>query len=1012
MRTTFAVDALIKDSHEIREKKLIKFFDMDIASPQGCKASPISRLRSVVVWTLIQLMIVPPLALWSPKAYAECVGINPAPPVEISAMDGQEAVASAAPPSATNEEADRIADQGAEIPMPDIEDDVNLFAALIEYSRSGDNGDGGGANKNSVGGDYQQSVPIGMDRGPNGNPHMGGKNAYWWMPQVQDPIDLTTADKGHVQVDYLSVGASAVRLARVYHSNLSYFNAQVTVPMGTGWRMFYDRSVQVVSASQVRMHRANGRAIDFTWNGAAWVSGEPVGQLGSIVGGWTYINERDVVETYNSAGRLLTMTSAGHATTLQYDGSNRLWRVVNPFGRAISFSYDNSGRVSTVTLPSGGALVYGYGSNNNLISVRFADNSVRQYVYENAGYPNALTGVIDESNRRTVTWSYDTQGRPNGGYYGDNVDPLSVQYGSGIVTTTDARNTQRVRYVSAVAGKPAITAIQTLATADSSTTGWSVTYAATGVPSRITSRTGEIIDIQSDGRGLTTSVARASGSASSINTNTTWHPTWRKPQQVTAAGVTFNNSIDSAGRMVQTTRSAPGESTQTIDSRVYNAQNLLSSQTDARGGTTTYTYDAQGNRTGVTDPQGRTTTFGNFNAHGQAGQVIRSDGTVITRVFDTRGRLISRTDSGLTTQFQYDAAGRFATITYPDGTWKSFGYTNAGHLVSTNNHRSETTIYTRDVTSAVTRVDVYNASGARVRTANQGFDAVGRLATSTDSRGYTHRVLYDSATARSRGFTDPTGRTVNLALDILGRTTAVTQPNTAAMVPVTGPTRTTTHTYSQDGRGRHVNTSDTNAINTGYGHDGFNRQKTEVSVDAGTRSVTLNAAGDVLTASDARAVTVTRTLDALGRVTAITPPSGTGYTFGYVPNRSDSLLAQMTYPMGSTNWTYDSAGRALSKTQNLSGLVRQITIARDALGRPATLTYPSGMQVAVSYSGDAVSAIRINGTVLLDNITYSPFSQAPTGWRWGNGTYHTRTVDLDGRITSAKLGPSKPLTFN
>src|SRR5262249_51470249 len=85
--------------------------------------------------------------------------------------------------------------------------------------------------------------------------------------RLGDPIDVRLADKVHVQVDYLSGGASPLRMARVYHSNAAVNAARMTVPMGTGWHMFYDRSLQVISASQVRLHRANGRTLDFTLSG-------------------------------------------------------------------------------------------------------------------------------------------------------------------------------------------------------------------------------------------------------------------------------------------------------------------------------------------------------------------------------------------------------------------------------------------------------------------------------------------------------------------------------------------------------------------------------------------------------------------------------------------------------------------------------------------------------------------------------------------------------------------------
>ena len=87
---------------------------------------------------------------------------------------------------------------------------------------------------------------------------------------------------------------------------------------------------------------------------------------------------------------------------------------MNPFGRSLALGYDGSGCVSAITLPSGATLGYGYDARNNLSSVRFVVNSVRQYVYENASFPNALTGVIDESGNDSAPTVYQVRCSPTG----------------------------------------------------------------------------------------------------------------------------------------------------------------------------------------------------------------------------------------------------------------------------------------------------------------------------------------------------------------------------------------------------------------------------------------------------------------------------------------------------------------------------------------------------------------------------------------------------------------------
>ncbi len=973
----------------------------------------------------LQLALLQPVALWPKPATAASCAEDEVTPArtetatsanEISSVDGFEGLLDGMPGAGDNGSADAEANTDPELPGGEANELAESPSGYPD-SNDGNTGDGGVAwgsvsGTDGNGGDWgsapQDSAPrptvdlpfyIDMRNVPGG----GGFLSSNFLKHATDPIDVVEADKAHVQVDYLSLGAAPLRLARVYHSNSAVFSARVTVPMGQGWRMFYDRTVETLSDGSVRLHRANGRVLAMAWNGAAWTAANPAGVLTQTAVGWTYLNERDQLETYDNLGRLVSLTASGHVTAVQYDASGRLWRVVNPFGRTLNFAFDANGRLATGTLPGGGLLRYGYDGNDRLTSIQFADGAVRQYAYENPDFPNALTGVVDESGRRRLSWSYDSAGRPNGGYYGSGVNAVGIQYNGASVTTTDARGTQRTRSITSVAGRPAITSVSTSATADSSATAWSFAYDANGNPGNAVGRSGELIARSNDARGLPLSVTRGSGTAQSLTTTLQWHGTWRKPVQTVAAGVTRRATLDAAGRVTQVVRSATGVASTTVASRSFNALNLMTSRTDARGATRSYTYDAAGNVTSVTDPQGRITTYGNHNSHGQAGSIVRSTGSSVTRIFDGRGRLVQRTDAGLTTGFSYDAAGRFSRITRPDGSYRDHAYTLAGHLTSISNQRGERIDIDRDATGRETGQRVYTAAGSLAHKTAIEIDAVGRVKRIKDSRDQITTLNY-AADGRPSGVTDPLGRTVSLALDSIGRVSAVTQPNTAAMVPVNGPTRTTTHAYSTDGRGLHESTTDTAEVATGYAHDALNRRVGEAGNDAGGSGWVRNNAGDVTSRTDARGITASITRDSLGRVTVIATPGATPMAYGYVAGRRDNLLASMSSEGTSTAWTFDAQGRALSKRQTVGSTARTLSITRDGLGRISSMTYPSGMRLSVTYSGELVSSLAVNGLTLLSNISYRPFSHTPTGWSWGNGSSYRRSYDNDGRITSVSLG--------
>lgn len=969
------------------------------------KAWHARRLIAVVVTQAIALQ---PLLLWHTPVLAQ--SCSPEAGAKDSADDKEGVDAKTAPDKAQPDNPDDGANTDIKKEEPTKDDGG---------PDGGDKGDGAGAPGQPAGpdstGDDNPAAPGETPSAPASPPSVPSSPPAETPPSpttvtpssppssdATDPIDLRLADKMHVQVDYLSFGAAPLRFSRVYHSNASVNTARVTVPMGAGWHNLYDRSLQVLSATQVRLHRANGRTLDFSGGGNAWSSVLPAGVLTPISGGWQYVNHRDAVETYDTNGRLLSLATDGQVTTLQYDANARLVTVANPYGRSLGFAYDGAGRVATITLPGGGTLGYTYGANNNLTGARFADGSLRQYVYENAGFPNALTGIVDESGRRRVTWGYDTSGRPNLGYYGNGVNAVSVFYNGNQVTTTDARGTQRVRNFAVVGARRVMTSILTAATADSAATSWSLGYDANGNPVSVTTRSGELRQYAADGRGRYVSALRAAGTALALGTQTTWHPVFRKPTQTIDRGVTRNYAIDGVGRVTQATQTAGGVTT-TLFGAVYSAQNLMQSFTDARGATSTFTYDAAGNRTSATNALGQTTTFQNFTAHGQAARIQRPDGVVIDRTFDSRARVASRTEAGLTTTYAYDGAGRVTRITVPDGSWRSISYDSAGLATGSTNHRGETVTVTRDAAARVVNQSVFSAAGSLARVSAQSYNAVGRVAAATDSRGNRMQYLYGTD-GRPNGVTDPLGRTRTVQLDVLNRPTALVQPNTTVMRQITGDATATT-SLGYDGRSNRQSVTDTRSVPTTFAYNAANQRTGETATDAGGTTFGRSAAGDVVSKTDPRGVTLSRGIDALGRTTAITPPSGTARTYAYVPGRSDGLLARITDPSGSTTWTYDSAGRVLSKTQVASGGTRTITISRDALGRPNSITYPSGMRVDYGYNADVLATIAVNGTTLLGNIAYMPSSSVATGWTWGNGSSYARSFDADGRVKTVTLGP-------
>lgn len=97
--------------------------------------------------------------------------------------------------------------------------------------------------------------------------------------------------------------------------------------------------------------RDDGQVVSFQLQGNTLTA--PTGtvlRLQMSGSGFTLIDETDSTESYNTSGRLLSVTSrAGLVQTMGYDAAGRLSTVTDSFGHIWTMSYDSQGRPLSVT---------------------------------------------------------------------------------------------------------------------------------------------------------------------------------------------------------------------------------------------------------------------------------------------------------------------------------------------------------------------------------------------------------------------------------------------------------------------------------------------------------------------------------------------------------------------------------------------------------------------------------------------------------------------------------------
>lgn len=809
-----------------------------------------------------------------------------------------------------------------------------------------------------------------------------------------NPINAATGNKFEIETDFTGAPNTGLSLVRYYNSLDTGGSAY-----GSNWRTAWHRGL-TLSSTAVIVTRSDGRQDTFTNNNGVYSADPDVTSVltattnNGVITGYKLTTANDSIETYSATGRLLSVASRdGLATTLSYNSSNQLATVTGPFGSVMSFAYDTSGRVVQMTAPDGGTYAYAYDANSNLMSVTYPDKTVRTYLYENVAFPHALTGITDENGNRFATWTYDSHGTAISSQHAGGAELTTVTYNSdGSSTVTDANgNAHTYGFTTlfnitkpvGLTGAP----IQALG-------GKAFSYDANGFIASKTDYDGNVTTYSHDARGNQISRTEASSTSLARTTTTAWHPQFHLPVIITEPnGRTTTYAYDAKGNILNKTI-AFGSQIRSWN-YTYNASSQVLTAKDPLGNVTAYTYDAHGNIATTTNALGQTTSFTSYDGAGRLLSAKDPNGLISTLGYDVRGRITSLVAGTETTVYAYDKAGNLTKVTRPDGSMLSYSYDAAHRLTTVTDGIGNQIAYSLDANSNQTAVKVYDPTKALLRSRTQAFDAVNRLVQSIGAQGQTTAFAYD-ANGNPTNVTDPLNNQTTLAYDSLNRLISSIDPN--------GNTTQTNH----DSADNLLAVTDPLNHVTNYSYDGLGNRLTTTSPDTKQSQNSYDAAGNLISSVDALGQTVSYTYDALNRRTqtlfANKPPIVFSYDQGI---NGIGHLTQMSDGTDTTQWAYDLHGRVTSKTFFSGSLTLVTKYAYAANGQLATITYPSGKLVKLSYSSNGqIIELDNNTTPLLSAIQYQPFGLAKS-WTFGNGVKTSRSFDLDGRITGYDLGGNR-----
>jgi YD repeat-containing protein len=230
--------------------------------------------------------------------------------------------------------------------------------------------------------------------------------------------------------------------------------------------------------------------------------------------------------------------------------------------------------------------------------VSYPDGKTRSYLYENASFPQALTGIVDEGGVRFSTYTYDTQGRAVSTELAGGIGRYQVSYpAAGSATITDPLGVSRSYTYSTNLGKLAVTG-GSLPSGTGESDAASRVQDANGLIASETDFKGVTRSTTWDAaRRLPVSVIHAAGTAQQKSTTTQWHPSFSLPLLVSEAGRTTAWTYDEQGNALSRKLTDTASGKEQLWQWSYTAQGQVTSETAPNGTVANYQYDPLGNLT-------------------------------------------------------------------------------------------------------------------------------------------------------------------------------------------------------------------------------------------------------------------------------------------------------------------------------------------------------------------------------------------------------------------------------
>ncbi|WP_053162413.1 RHS repeat protein [Pseudomonas brassicacearum] len=694
---------------------------------------------------------------------------------------------------------------------------------------------------------------------------------------------------------------------------------------------------------------------------------------------------------YDGLGRVISQTDSAGTRTTAYNGTGRTLAVTNSAGMTLTQTYNDRGQLLGLTQTASGlasrSTSYVYDDAGRQVMVQDA-TGVRSYTfYDEAGRISALVdglGAVTEysynaAGQRVQEKRYATLVDTSAWYNGtvvlkkqvdevrpastsaDRLSALSYDNAGRLSTSTDASGTLTTFTYD---GKGRLIQQQT---GDRATRFF---YDASGHQIGQLDAEGYLREDRHDATGRLIQSIRYANATVLANRATGTLVGLRPPS---VGDLTSWYFYDTAGRQIGSVDEKQFV-TETVYDEAGNTQKTIryaTAYTAAISAATTFATIKSGVVAGAV--QTATTTF---DDQGRVALRVATDGTATAYEYDSAGRLVRETQAQGTTEER-------STRTRYD----AFGQT-IGKLLGEASARITTGMSAAEVAAIYAQYGLtyqYDAAG-RVASVTDAlgnrtlsyYDAAGRLSHVVNAMGEVSETVY-SAFGDVRERTDFTGRLA--AADTAGLSGGVLNAQLKTLVQaIRNAANDNRRVYDYDNRGLLTATTDALGYVTRYGYNAFGNQtsvtRTISTGNTVASSITYNKRGEQISRIDdvgGLARSSATVYDAFGRVISQTDGRGLVSTTTYASNgRVITLKNPLNQGQSSE---YDAFGRVLKQTDALGKVT---TYAYNDSARSLTVTTPDGVSVVTIKNRHGQTLTVTNGTGAVTRYSYNKEGQLVT----------------------------------